>query len=100
MGVKNVFLKGDVHEEVYMTPPIGIVDQLYKVCRVQRPIYGLKQTHHSWFEKFSIVLTSLGFVPNNHYVTLFVRWASARHILLSLYVDDMITTGDYYDGIE
>ena len=99
MDVKNAFLNGDLHEEVYMTPPPGISHQPGEVCRLRKALYGLKQAPRAWFEKFSTVITSFGFHPNNHDSTLFVRCTSAGRILLSLYVDDMIITGDDSDGI-
>jgi hypothetical protein len=45
MDVKNVFLHGDLQEEVYMKQPLGYVDQthLNLVCRLKKTLYGLKQ---------------------------------------------------------
>ncbi|KAL8097015.1 hypothetical protein AgCh_030193 [Apium graveolens] len=100
MDVKNAFLYGDLHEEVYMTPPPGLPHQPGYVCRLRKSIYGLRQSSRCWFEKFSTVLYSLGFRPSNQDSALFVRSTSAGRILLSLYVDDMIITGDDCDGIE
>jgi hypothetical protein len=44
MDVKNVFLHGDLHEEVYMEQPLGYVDQtrLNLVYRLKKALYGLK----------------------------------------------------------
>ncbi|KAJ9562057.1 hypothetical protein OSB04_007217 [Centaurea solstitialis] len=100
MDVKNAFLNGDLHEEVYMTPPPGVPHKSGEVCRLRKALYGLKQAPRAWFENFSTVVTSLGFTPSNHDSALFVRCTGAGRILLSLYVDDMIITGDDYDGIE
>jgi hypothetical protein len=45
MDVKNVFLHGHLHEEVYMEQPLDYVDQthLNLVCRLKKALYGLKQ---------------------------------------------------------
>ncbi|KAL4566379.1 hypothetical protein LXL04_030494 [Taraxacum kok-saghyz] len=100
MDVKNAFSNGDLHEEVYMSPPPGIAHQPGEVCRLRKALYGLKQAPRAWFEKFSTAITSLGFRASNHDSALFVRCTSAGRIILSLYVDDMIITGDDHDGIE
>ena len=99
MDVKNAFLNGDLQEEVYMVPPPGVFHQPGEVCKLRKALYGLKQAPRAWFEKFSTIITSLGFRPSNHDSALFVRCTPAGRILLSLYVDDMIITGDDVDGI-
>ncbi|XP_039118171.1 uncharacterized mitochondrial protein AtMg00810-like [Dioscorea cayenensis subsp. rotundata] len=99
MDVKNAFLNGDLHEEVYMTPPSGVAHQSGEVCKLRKDLYGLKQAPRAWFEKFFTMITSLGFLPSHHDSALFVKCTMACRILLSLYVNDMIITGDDCDGI-
>ncbi|KAL5835116.1 hypothetical protein ACOSQ4_014613 [Xanthoceras sorbifolium] len=99
MDVKNAFLDGDLHEEVYMVSPPGVSHNLGEVCKLKKSLYGLKQALRAWFEKFSTVITSLGFSSSNHDSALFVKCTNGGRILLSLYVDDMIITGDDVDGI-
>ena len=50
LDVKNAFLHGDLHEEVYMQPPPGVKVPNGYVCHIHRALYGLKQTPHVWFE--------------------------------------------------
>jgi hypothetical protein len=92
-------LNGDLQEEVYMAPPPGISHDSGYVCKLKKALYGLKQAPCVWFEKFSIVISSLGFVSSSHDSALFIKCTNVGRIILSLYVDDMIITGDDIDGI-
>ena len=56
MDVKNAFLHGDLHEEVYMQPPPGVDVPSGHVCRLRRALYGLKQAPRAWFERFVSVI--------------------------------------------
>jgi len=99
LNVKNAFLNGDLQEEVYMTPPPGISRDSGYVCKLKKALYGLKQAPRACFEKFSIVISSLGFVSSSHDSVFFIKCTDAGRIILSLYVDDMIITSDDIDGI-
>jgi len=82
-----------------MAPPPGISHDSGYVCKLKKALYGLKQAPHAWFEKFSIVISSLGFVSRSHDSALFIKCTNVGHIIMSLYVDDMIITSDNIDGI-
>lgn len=55
LDINNVFLQGDLDEEVYMTQPPGFIDKDKPdhVCRLRKAIYGLM---HS--EKLSLASAS------------------------------------------
>jgi hypothetical protein len=99
MDVKNAFLNGDPSEEVYMLPPPGYNHPPHKVCRLRRALYGLKQAPRACFAKFSSIIAQIRFVSTPYDSALFIRRTDSGLILLLLYVDDMIITGDDIVGI-
>ena len=100
MDVKNAFLNGNLSEEVYMQPPPGLSVESNKVCHIRRALYGLKQAPWAWFAKFSSTISRLGYMASHYDFALFLRRTDKGTILLLLYVDDMIITGDGLNGIQ
>jgi hypothetical protein len=94
LDVQNVFLDGELREEVYMQPPPGYSVPDGIVCRLRRSLYGMKHAPHTWFERFTSVVIAAGFSPSAHDPVLFVHSSSRGQTLLLLYVDDMIIIGD------
>jgi hypothetical protein len=93
--VQNAFLHGDIQEEVYMSQPPRYVDPNFpnRVCRLQKSLYGLKQSPRAWYSKLSSKLQSLGFVPSKADTSLFVFIDARVIIYMLIYVDDIIITG-------
>ncbi|TQE01264.1 hypothetical protein C1H46_013171 [Malus baccata] len=96
LDVKNAFLHGDLHEEVYMSQPQGFESSVHPsnyVCRLHKSLYGLKQAPRAWNEKFTSFLPGLGFKASLADPSLFVQHTSLGTVVLLLYVDDIILTG-------
>ena len=100
MDVKNAFLNEDLSEEVYMQLPPGLSVESNKFCHLRRALYGLKQASQAWFAKFSSTISHLGYMASHYDFALFLRCTDKGIILLLLYVDDMIITGDDLSGIQ
>ncbi|KAL5706232.1 hypothetical protein ACHQM5_024430 [Ranunculus cassubicifolius] len=95
LDVQNAFLHGVLSEEVYMRQPIGFVDPKYPhhVCRLHKSLYGLKQAPRAWFQRFSDYLEQLGFQESKADYSLFTFHQDGVHIILLIYVDDILITG-------
>ncbi|GMI99320.1 cysteine-rich RLK (RECEPTOR-like protein kinase) 8 [Hibiscus trionum] len=65
------------------------------VCKLQKAIYGLKQAPRAWFDTLKTFLTcSLGFVASKSDCSLFTRFSTSSSVLLMVFVDDIIVTGN------
>lgn len=96
LDVKNVFLNGNLEEEVYMDPPPGC-DKHFgsKVCKLKKSLYGLKQSPRAWFERFTQSVKNQTYVQAQSDHTMFIKYSNDGKIaILIVYVDDIIFTGD------
>ncbi|RVW43766.1 Retrovirus-related Pol polyprotein from transposon TNT 1-94 [Vitis vinifera] len=62
--VKNVFMHGELSEEVYMDLPPGYMvseKQYQKVCKLKKSLYGLKQSPRAWFGRFTKSMRAFGY---------------------------------------
>ena len=59
----------------------------------------MKQSPRTWFDKFSTVITHYGLrrISSDH--SIFVRHFCAGTIILAVYVDDIVITGDDHQDI-
>ena len=94
MDVANAFLQGDLEEEVYMEVPPGFSHQDNKVCKLKKAIYGLKQSPRAWYAKLSSTLLDHDFKKCNSDSSLFVKKQNGKIIIVLVYVDDIIITGN------
>ncbi|WKA05692.1 hypothetical protein VitviT2T_023641 [Vitis vinifera] len=96
MDVNNAFLHGDLHEEIYMSPPLGLRRQEEEnlVCRLHKSLYGLKQASRQWFAKFSEAIQSAGYAQSRADYSLFTRKQGKSFTALLIYVDDILITGN------
>nr|GEV36290.1 retrovirus-related Pol polyprotein from transposon TNT 1-94 [Tanacetum cinerariifolium] len=95
MDVKTAFLNGDLEEEIYMNQPEGFIapGQEGKVSRLFKSLYGLKQAHKQWHQKFDHAMLKGGFKINECDKCVYVKDTSNGYVILCLYIDDMLIVG-------
>jgi uncharacterized protein (DUF2164 family) len=96
LDVKNIFLHGDLKEEVYMEIPSGFENEKLKgkVCRLKQSLYGLKQSSRAWFDRFFMVMKKLDYQQNNADHIMFIRKKEEKICILVVYVDDIVLTNN------
>ena len=49
-----------------MEPPPSVSHDFEYACKLKKALYGLKQMPRAWFDKFTFVISSLGFVASSY----------------------------------
>ena len=95
LDVKNAFLYGELDKEIFMEQPLGFKSREHPdyVCKLKKALYGLKQAPRAWYGKLAQFLQFCGYVPSNSDPSLFFKKNGGVHVVVLLYVDDMIITG-------
>ena len=103
LDIKNVSLLGDLAEEVYMEQPPSFFAQGESglVCKLQRSLYGLKQSPRVWFSRFSSVVQEFDMIRSavNHSV-FYHHSSTGKCTYFIVYVDDIVITDTDQDGIQ
>ncbi|WVZ17541.1 hypothetical protein V8G54_010523 [Vigna mungo] len=95
LDVNNAFLHGDLHEEVYMQPPSGLlIHKPNQVCKLQRSLYGLKQASRQWYDKLSTFLLSNNYIRSNVDHSFFLKHDNCHTTAILIYMDDIVLSGN------
>lgn len=65
-----------------------------QVCKLKRSLYGLKQASRQWNCELTTQLTNYGFKQSMHDHCLFILNTASCFLVLLVYVDDILLTGD------
>ena len=89
--LNSVLLEG---ENIYIWPPEGYqeltgIDVEGKVCKLNKGLYGLKQSARLWYKTALKVLTELGFTRSEADHCLFIK----GNLWVLVYVDDALIMG-------
>ena len=102
LDVKNIFLNGDLEEEVYMSSPPGFEERCgnWRVCKLKNSLYGLKQSPKVWLERFGKVIKRYAYIQSQADHTIFYKHSNDGKIaILIVYMDDIVLTGDDCDEL-
>jgi hypothetical protein len=102
LDVKCAYLNGPITDAVFLQQPPGFVSpgREHLVCCVHRAIYALRQSARAWNETIDAFLISLGLTPCCADPSLYVRLDGDLLILLIIYVDDLMITGNHFLQID
>lgn len=102
LDVKSAFLHGELKEDVYIEQPQGFIveGEANKVYKLKKALYGLRHAPRAWYNKIEGYFAKEGFEKCYCEHTLFVKTEQENILIVSLYVDDLIYTGNSVSLLE
>ena len=92
MDVKCAFLNGHLNEEICMQQPKGFVSNPSLVSRLNKSLYGHKQSPKAWYAKIDGFLLSLSFVRCKSDPNVYLKTIHGFLMIIVLYVDEILIT--------
>jgi hypothetical protein len=102
MDVKTAFLNGDLKEEIYMTQPEGFISKGTEnlVCKLNKTLYGLKQSSRAWYLKLHQFLVNQSFTKNLADYSVYSKQQDGTIFIISVYVDDILIACNKLEDLE
>ena len=96
MDVITAFLNGDINEDIFMEILDGFpgAGNPTLVCKINRALYGLKQSPKVWYDKINSWLHDLGLTRSESDPNLYNLRRHDKLTILLLYMDDLLITRD------
>ena len=98
MDVVTAFLANQLDEEIYMEQPEGFTDGTDKVCKLERSIYGLKQSARLWNKRLDQRLKEIGFDQTHSDHCVYINKGTG--VIVAIWVDDLIIFGKDLVGVD
>ena len=93
MDVESAFLNGKVKYEVYVKQPQDYDDNSGRVCKLDKALYGLRESPRAWYECLDKYLIELGFEKSKIDYCLYFIKIENEMIYLIIFVDDLLICG-------
>lgn len=102
LDVITAFLAGILIELVYLKVPSELKHIFGSYIRVIKSIYGLKQAARVWSLLLQSFLNKISFhsLPTDDSVMIMVNPRTGIHVVIGIYVDDLLITGENVEEIE
>ena len=102
MDVKTAFLNGELDNEIYMMQPDGYVDRQRAdmVCKLQKSIYGLKQSARCWHLSIDQLLKASDYIQSDADPCIYSKSGESTIMSIALYVDDLLLASNDINLLE
>jgi histone deacetylase 1/2 len=92
--VETAFLNSALNEIIYVQQPQGFIssDKPNYVCKLNKSLYGLKQSSHEWSNEFKCQIINLSFTQSHADESIFI--STTLKIIIAIYVDDILVLAE------
>lgn len=87
--VKTAYLNGKLDTTIYMNPPKGFDLPKGQTWKLNRALYGLKQSPRLWYETLTEKLRAWNWVPSQYDSCVWI--SQDKDIIILFWVDDILT---------
>ena len=101
MNVITTYLYGSMDNDIYMKIPKWFKlheanctkpRSMYSI-KLQRSLYGLKQSRRMWYNRLSEYLLKEGYMNNPICPCIFIKKSEIGFVIIAVYVDDLNLVG-------
>ncbi len=93
MDVKTAYLHTPIDYEIYTDQPEGYEEGEGLVCKLEKSLYGQKQSGRNWNGILHDCLTENDFTQNPADHCVYAKETEQGKIIMIIWVDDLIITG-------
>jgi hypothetical protein len=92
VDVISAYVQGALHDEVYMKQPEMFAEEgkEEEVCKLLKPLYGLKQSDREWYKKLDGYMKNNGGRRTPSDPCVYVFGENDERVIIIIYVDDLI----------
>lgn len=90
MDVVSAFLNGPLSEDVYMEQPPYFDDKSNRVCKLNKSLYGLKQSGRNWNQLLNQTLIEFGLTRTVSDQCIYVARKPDSIVIVMIWVDDVL----------
>jgi Reverse transcriptase (RNA-dependent DNA polymerase) len=103
INVKGAYLNGTLEETIYLRQPEGFIEKGKEnfICKLNKGLYGLKQSGRVWNQTLRDELLKIGFRPGHADQTVYFHLnANGGLEIVGWYVDDGLLAADLKESMQ
>ena len=93
MDIYNAYVNADLEEPIYMWQPQRYIQESDQhVLKLNKAMYGLKQSGWAWYKCLSAAMDKISFTKSKYDGVVFYRHAGKGFAIIAVAVDDLTIT--------